>query len=487
MTELHTAYVYALAHLANLGDRSALKLKRLFATYDDWLAKAPSDRRAKIEEAIGARYATRVATNWDDLIEQALKELRRHQSENISVLTIDDACYPRLLRTIPDPPLVLFVRGSVDSLTQSMNLAVVGTRDSTPRGEEVAARIARFFGTRGFSIVSGLAKGIDTAAHRGALDADARTVAVFGTPLNKIYPAENKTLAEEILRANGSWVSEIPLLRRPNRNSFVQRDRIQSGISIAVIPVQTDVQGGTMHTVEFAERQNRLIFCPRPLNGQQHNKQYAGIAALIDSKRAIPFQSEDYATVLDRLRAHSDILERSAKGKPSQPPTPTRPGRPPVPSRNRQPSASPQETAVQDKVIQQLMETFDSLGLSDNQETFDAAIGIIRKKLYGPRRSTPKPGLKPVEDSNVQIFKARLSKPIDQTVFTQKWRERSGGIEVRFRIKGTDLTAIHTRTLWDPSSSPGSEGFFNVLQMALHDVARDCTVVDCEEVTNVNA
>src|SRR5438046_574241 len=81
MTELHTAYVYALAHLANLGERSALKLKRLFATYDDWLAKAPSDRRAKIEEAIGARYATRVATNWDDLIEQALKELRRHRSE----------------------------------------------------------------------------------------------------------------------------------------------------------------------------------------------------------------------------------------------------------------------------------------------------------------------------------------------------------------------------------------------------------------------
>src|ERR1700734_1019 len=324
MTEMHSAYVYSLAHLAHLGDRSALKMKHLFPTYDDWLKTPQSERRKLIEDALGLRYSTLVTSNWDELIDRGIKDLEQHAREDIAALTIDDPDYPSVLRLIPNPPLVLFVKGSVKSLANKTNVAIVGTRDSTPKGEEVATRVAKFFGSHDCAIVSGLAKGIDTAAHKGALEANAPTIAVFATPLNKVYPAENKSLADLILKMNGSWISEIPLSKKPHRISFVERDRIQSGISAAVIPVQTDIQGGTMHTVGFAERQDRLLFCPRPLNGEQHLKQYTGIVAPTARKRAVPFQSDAYAVVLDRVRAHGEQLYKAAKAKSSDRSAPVR-------------------------------------------------------------------------------------------------------------------------------------------------------------------
>jgi|ERR1019366_5249670 DNA processing protein len=489
MTEQHRAYVYSLAHLSHLGERSALKVKRIFPTYDDLIAVPVSDRRDMIEQGVGPRYSTLVSTNWDEVMEHATRELRRHQLEEIIVLTVDDASYPPLLRRISDPPLVLFVKGSVKSLTECINVAIVGTRDSTPKGEAVATRIAKFFGTRGLGIVSGLAKGIDTAAHKGALEANAVTVAVFGTPFDKIYPAENKHLAENILRAGGSWVSEIPLGKGTHRNSFVQRDRIQSGISVAVIPVQTDIQGGTMHTVEFAEKQVRLVLCPRPLNGERHLKQYAGIVSLIESKRATAFQFEDYEVVLNRVFAHASTLKDSIKDNFSRPWQASQSSS--LPGLDRPQSDSTvifsEEKHTEEVTIQQLIAMFTSLGLSKSKSSFETAISKVRKRLYGGRGRIRKGDFGSDEDSNMQVFKARLSRPIDETLFAEKWRQRSGGIDVRFRIKGTDLTAIHTRTLWDSSSRPGSGGFFNVLQMTLHDVAQDCSIVDCEEITSVNS
>lgn len=486
MTEQHLAYVYSLAHLTHLGDRAALRLKRLFPTYDSLVGTAPSDRRKIIEDSVGSRYSFLLTTNWDALLEQATKDLKRHEREDISVLAIDDSLYPPLLSSIQDPPLVLFVKGSLESLTQRLNVAIVGTRDSTPKGEEVATRIARLFGGHEFGIVSGLAKGIDTAAHKGALDSNAPTVAVFGTPLDKVYPAENRPLADAILKLHGSWISEIPLSRKPHRSSFVRRDRIQSGISVAVIPVQTDVQGGTMHTVEFAEQQKRLLLCPRPLNGEQRLKQYAGITALIDSKRATPFQSEDYDAVLKRVCTHGRLLNEKVKGSvPAQRVSVevTSPKRlsPTVRPRSSDESNSPAQT------IDRLTEIFTDLGLANSPSGFDEAVNLLRKRFYGRSQKAAKTHLTLTREPDIQVFKARLSKPVDQALFAEKWKERSGGIDMRFRFNGTDLTATHTHTLWNPSREPGSGGFFNVLQMVVHDVAHDCTILDCEEITNVNA
>jgi len=207
---------------------------------------------------------------------------------------------------------VLFVKGAIGALSDNLNVAVVGTRDSTSTGEKVAFKIAKWLGEHKWCVVSGLAKGIDSAAHKGTMDAQFPTAAVMATPLNKIYPAENRQLANDILDRGGCWISEFPLWKKPYRSAFVQRDRIQSGMSVAVIPVQTDVEGGTMHTVRFAEQQGRLVLCPRPIQGEQFLKQYAGIRNLIDSKRAIPFSGEEYVRVLQFLTdRRAKLLNRS--------------------------------------------------------------------------------------------------------------------------------------------------------------------------------
>jgi DNA protecting protein DprA len=184
----------------------------------------------------------------------------------------------------------------------------VGTRDSTPTGEKVAFQIAKWLVEERWSVVSGLAKGIDAAAHRGALSKRGRTVAVMATPLDKVYPAENKQLAYEILDHDGCWVSEIPLGKSAHRGAFVRRDRIQSGMCVAVVPVQTDVEGGTMHTVGFAEKQGRLLLCPQPTEKERFLKQYAGVRCLIETGRAKAFSSEEFGHVLLMLLEHRDSL-----------------------------------------------------------------------------------------------------------------------------------------------------------------------------------
>lgn len=251
--------------------------------------------------------------NWDMMIEKALELLDLHKRRGIQVVSILNNSYPPLLRLIDDPPLILFVKGNMRACAELPAVAIVGTRNVTPSGEKVATKIAAYFSEKGFSIISGLAKGIDTAAHRGAVQASMPTVAVFATPLDKVYPAENRNLAESILETGGAWVSELPLMKAVHRNSFVERDRIQSGLSSAVIPVQTDIKGGTMHTVGFAEKQGRLLFCPEPIRPEQDREQYRGILQLISSHRARQFNSDGYYNVANQILTHFyHLKEKSA-------------------------------------------------------------------------------------------------------------------------------------------------------------------------------
>jgi DNA processing protein len=301
ISELQVAYSYCLSHLVHLGERSSLKLKNSFPTYESWVRISPSEREEGAKRALGGDSRSIISLNFDSLIERAFIDFKKHQREGIQVLSIDSNEYPQLLKQIPDPPLVLFVKGSIDAVADNSNVAVVGTRDATLAGEKVASKIARWLGEHKWCVISGLAKGIDSAAHRGALDVRWQTVAVMATPLNKIYPAENKQLANDILDQGGCWISELPLWKNPHRGAFVQRDRIQSGMSVAVIPIQTDVEGGTMHTIRFAEQQHRLVLCPRPIEGEQDVKQYAGIRHLIQTGRAEPFSSNEYERILESL------------------------------------------------------------------------------------------------------------------------------------------------------------------------------------------
>ena len=186
-----------------------------------------------------------------------------HRGRDIGVQTVSfhDPGYPARLRGIPDPPAVLFVRGDADGLHANKSLAVVGTREPTSYGRTVALRSARNATKAGYVIVSGLARGCDAFAHEGCLEAGGIGVAVLAHGLDKVYPAANRGLAERLLENGGCLASEYPVGTAPIRAAFAERDRLQSGLSCAILVIETAVRGGTMHTVRFARKQGRPVAC----------------------------------------------------------------------------------------------------------------------------------------------------------------------------------------------------------------------------------
>jgi DNA processing protein len=236
-----------------------------------------------------------------DYVKDAKDELVHSRENGIEVITYDNPRYPMLLKLIPDPPIVIYCKGNLKALDIARKIAVIGTRDATPKGLQVAEKIAYEFAKRGFVIVSGLAFGIDTAGHKGALDANGHTIAVMPCGLDQIYPKKNKYLADLIIEKEGLLLSEYPIGVPPQKQFFVQRDRIQSGLSLGIFPIQTDVKGGTMHTVGFAEKQKRLIVCPKPVESVQL-PQYLGIQKLLDENRATVLESvESYDMIETKL------------------------------------------------------------------------------------------------------------------------------------------------------------------------------------------
>ena len=173
------------------------------------------------------------------------------------VLTKDPA-YPRLLCEIHDPPIGLYRRGRFD-VGGNRCVAIIGSRRTTLYGQATAKKLASELARIGFCVASGLARGIDTAAHEGALSVGGKTVAVLGTGIDIIYPPENLALYRQI-EADGAVLSEFPFGRRADRQSFAMRNRIVAGMSEAVIVVESDVDGGAMITARFAGEQGRLLF-----------------------------------------------------------------------------------------------------------------------------------------------------------------------------------------------------------------------------------
>ena len=200
----------------------------------------------------------------DDLHEAWRKSdelVHRGRDIGVQAISFHDTGYPARLRRIPDPPAVLFVRGDADGLHAEKGLAVVGTREPTSYGRTVALRSARNAVEAGYVIVSGLARGCDAFAHEGCLEASGIGVAVLAHGLDRVYPAANRGLADRLLESGGCLASEYPVGTTPFRAAFAERDRLQSGLSDAVLVIETGVRGGTMHTVRFAREQGRPIAC----------------------------------------------------------------------------------------------------------------------------------------------------------------------------------------------------------------------------------
>lgn len=189
----------------------------------------------------------------------AEEEWARVSAQSAIVLSYDCPAYPERLKEIYDPPPVLWVRGDA-SLLARPSIAIVGTRHPSPYGSGVAEMLARDLAVRRLLIVSGMARGIDTCAHKGALAARMPTVAVWGTGIDVVYPKENKKLAEDILAAGGAIVSEVPSGTFPAPQNFPRRNRILSGVSVAVLVVEAAENSGTRVTARCAAEQNRDLF-----------------------------------------------------------------------------------------------------------------------------------------------------------------------------------------------------------------------------------
>jgi DNA processing protein len=190
---------------------------------------------------------------------EAERELARVREQGGAVLTYEDEDYPDRLREIFDPPTVLWALGNVKLLSRP-SIAIVGTRHPTPYGTGMAEMLARDLAGRRMMILSGMARGIDTAAHRGALAGKGSTVAVWGTGIDVIYPKENKSLAENILAAGGAIISEYKLGTFPAPQNFPRRNRILSGISLGVLVVEAGENSGTRVTARCALEQDRDVY-----------------------------------------------------------------------------------------------------------------------------------------------------------------------------------------------------------------------------------
>jgi DNA processing protein len=262
----------ALALTPGLGPGKARRLVEFFGSVQALFAASLTEL-----EAAGLRAVSAQSLDTGRSMEVAHDEIAKAATAGAHVVAYDHPSYPPELKQIYDPPLVLFVRGNVEVLAQP-GIALVGTRHPTPYGVGMAERLACDLAARGLVIFSGLARGVDTAGHRGALSAKGKTVGVFGTGVEIVYPKENTKLVEQMLAMGGAVISEFPMGTFPAPQNFPIRNRIISGMSIGVLVIEAAEYSGTRITARCALEQNRDVFA---VPGNVTNKNSWGPNTLI--------------------------------------------------------------------------------------------------------------------------------------------------------------------------------------------------------------
>ena len=241
-------------HLTNeVGAKTFAKLLKYLGGIDKALG-ATAGQLASVP-GIGPKTAEKIAANRDGVEVEAEMDLA--DKLGVRIITLEDEAYPNLLSRIDDPPPLLYVKGTL-LREDALAVALVGSRNCSLYGQEQASRLSHLLAAAGFCVVSGLARGIDTAAHRGALAAEGRTIAVQGCGLAQVYPPENRDLAQRIVE-QGALVSEFPLKYEPLPTTFPMRNRIISGLSLGTIVVEAQARSGALITARLALEQNREV------------------------------------------------------------------------------------------------------------------------------------------------------------------------------------------------------------------------------------
>ena len=278
--------------LPNIGP---ITLNRLLAELggDPRLIFTAGRRRLEAVKGVGPVISATLG-DWTQHFDLAREETRMAQSQ-VDFIVGSDEAYPKLLREISDPPIALYRKGRYD-FSQPC-IAIVGSRRTTLYGMATAKKIGAELARLGFCVVSGLARGIDTAAHEGALSVGGKTAAVLGNGLDIVYPPENLSLYRQI-EEHGAVLSEFPLGRRADRQSFAMRNRIVAGMCEATVVIESDVDGGAMITARFAGEQGRLLFA---VPGRIDQPSSAGCHQLIRDGATLLTSVDDLLSELNYL------------------------------------------------------------------------------------------------------------------------------------------------------------------------------------------
>jgi len=280
----------ALYLVPGLGNRSMLRLIERIGSPDRVFRSPVNELRrlGGLREDTARRVAGKVFSRDPE------RELHNAERLDARILTFEDARYPRLLRQIPDPPMILYVKGAgLDA--RSRKLAVVGSRGATPYGLKAARRIAEELGNRGVDVVSGMALGIDTAAHWGALNSGARTIAVLGTGIDRVYPRSGDRLFAEITQ-KGAVLTEFPVGTPPEPRNFPVRNRVISGLSLGVLVVEAAMRSGSLITASCALEQGREVFA---VPGSVNSFKSRGCHFLLKQGAALAESAEDVLEALN--------------------------------------------------------------------------------------------------------------------------------------------------------------------------------------------
>ena len=294
-------YEIALTYIPGIGNRTARKLVNHFASAE----KIFSSTRKELLEVEGIRKNVVDAILSQKLLSKVEKELKLIEKYKIKVLSFKSKNYPQRLLHCIDAPSVLYYKGNAD-LNPSKILAVVGTRKATDYGKSVCQEIIKHFPDE-VLILSGLAAGIDTCAHQKALEYTHPTVGVLGHGLDRIYPAQNRKLAERML-ANGGLLTEFPFETNPDRENFPQRNRLVAGMADAVLVVESAKRGGALITAEIANSYNRDVFA---IPARVGDTQSQGCHFLIRSNRAaLVTSAKDIMSLMSWDQKDEKVIQR---------------------------------------------------------------------------------------------------------------------------------------------------------------------------------
>ncbi|MGH9907211.1 MAG: DNA-processing protein DprA [Pyrinomonadaceae bacterium] len=245
----------ALNMTPGIGPRAGAMLLERFGSAEAvyGATRAELERLRLLPEAIDSIIAR-------DLFGNAEVEIDNVRKIGGDLLILDDGVYPSLLREIYDPPITLYVKGAWENCLEQPCVAIVGSRRCSTYGQNASLMLARDLAQRGVTIVSGFARGIDAAAHRGALEGGGRTIAVLGTGVDQVYPRDHRKLADEILERGGAVITQFPLGTPPVSENFPYRNRIISGLSLGVVVIEAAENSGSLITARLAIEQNREVF-----------------------------------------------------------------------------------------------------------------------------------------------------------------------------------------------------------------------------------